>query len=137
MCYQTRKDSLTAGKIEVALVYCEMLSPAEAEEYLVKEGISSKTIKRVLCTDQKRGRSELLRHERTWSLERNPCRRKNFIHKAFVEAALKIDCELGRSRAQQILVNENIPEVIIDRVLVDGPRQVRALLTQRFEMPGL
>jgi hypothetical protein len=127
MCYQTRKDSLTAGKIEVALVYREMLSTAEAEEYLAKEGVSNETISRILFTDQQRGRRERTNREEAWSPENFPCRRKNYLHKAFIEAALKIDCDLGRSRAQKILLNESISEIVIDRVLADGPRQVRAI----------
>ena len=127
MCYQTRKDALTAGKIEVALVYREMLGIEDAEEYLFREKISRETVKRVLFTDQLRGGSEHAYQEKVWTPEKDICRRNNFLYKAFVEAALKIECQLGRSRARQMLMNENIPRIIIDRVLLDGPRETRAI----------
>lgn len=43
-----RKDHLTAQKVEVALVFQEMLSTAEAEGYLARNGVSACVIERVL-----------------------------------------------------------------------------------------
>ena len=43
-----RKDHLMAQKLEVALVFQQMLSTAEAEAYLVSNGIAASVIERVL-----------------------------------------------------------------------------------------
>jgi len=43
-----RKDQLTAQKVEVALVFQQMLSTAEAEAYLVHNGVPGSVIERVL-----------------------------------------------------------------------------------------
>jgi hypothetical protein len=43
-----RKDHLTAQKVEVALVFQQMLSTAEAQAYLVRNGVAESVIERVL-----------------------------------------------------------------------------------------
>lgn len=43
-----RKDHLTAQKVEVALVFQQMLSTAEAEAYLARNGVAAEVIARVL-----------------------------------------------------------------------------------------
>jgi hypothetical protein len=43
-----RKDHLTAQKVEVALVFQEMLSTAEAQVYLTRNGVAESVIERVL-----------------------------------------------------------------------------------------
>jgi len=43
-----RKDHLTAQKVEVALVFQQMLSTTEAEVYLARNGVSKEVIERVL-----------------------------------------------------------------------------------------
>ncbi len=43
-----RKDHLTAQKVEVALVFQQMLSTAEAEAYMLSNGFSPAVIERVL-----------------------------------------------------------------------------------------
>jgi hypothetical protein len=43
-----RKDHLTAQKVEVALVFQQMLSTAEAEVYLARNGVCASVIERVL-----------------------------------------------------------------------------------------
>lgn len=43
-----RKDHLTAQKVEVALVFQQMLSTAEAEVYLSRNGVAGDVIERVL-----------------------------------------------------------------------------------------
>jgi hypothetical protein len=43
-----RKDHLTAQKVEVALVFQQMLSTAEAHAYLVRNGVPAAVIERVL-----------------------------------------------------------------------------------------
>lgn len=43
-----RKDHLTAQKVEVALVFQQMLSTAEAQVYLARNGVAASVIERVL-----------------------------------------------------------------------------------------
>lgn len=43
-----RKDQLTAQKVEVALVFQQMLSTAEAQAYLAHNGVAASVIERVL-----------------------------------------------------------------------------------------
>jgi hypothetical protein len=47
MAYE-RKDHLTAQKVEVALVFQQMLSTEEAHSYLAGNGVSDAVIARVL-----------------------------------------------------------------------------------------
>ncbi len=54
------------------------------------------------------------------------CRRKNRVHDAIVEAALKIERKLGREMALALLRNEQVPAEVAARVIADGPRQLRA-----------
>ena len=49
-----RKDHLTAQKIEVALVFQQMLSTAEAQAYLAHNGVSGAVSDRVLFHPQLR-----------------------------------------------------------------------------------
>ena len=43
-----RKDHLTAQKVEVALVFQQMLSTAEAQVYLARNGVAEAVVDRVL-----------------------------------------------------------------------------------------
>lgn len=43
-----RKDHLTAQKVEVALVFQQMLSTPEAQVYLARNGVATAVIDRVL-----------------------------------------------------------------------------------------
>lgn len=45
------------------------------------------------------------------------CRRHNYVAAAYVEAALHINATLGSDRAYWILMRENVPADVIDRVL--------------------
>lgn len=49
-----RKDHLTAQKVEVALVFQQMLSTVEAQAYLVRNGVPAAVIERVLREPQSR-----------------------------------------------------------------------------------
>lgn len=49
-----RKDHLTAQKVEVALVFQQMLSTVEAQAYLVRNGVPAAVIERVLHQPQSR-----------------------------------------------------------------------------------
>jgi hypothetical protein len=49
-----RKDRLTAQKVEVALVFQQMLGRAEAEGYLVSNGVPEPVIERVLLHPERR-----------------------------------------------------------------------------------
>ena len=45
---QDRKDYLTAQRVEVALVFQQMLSTEEAHNYLANNGVAEEVIQRVL-----------------------------------------------------------------------------------------
>ena len=64
-----RKDYLTAQKVEVALVFQQMLSTEEAHSYLANNGIAEDVIQRVLYEPALRRRYDA-------------CPRGAFIHHA-------------------------------------------------------
>lgn len=53
------------------------------------------------------------------------CRRKNHVHDAIVEAALKIERKLGVDWAVNLLRDERVPEEVVARLTAQGPRQLR------------
>jgi len=54
------------------------------------------------------------------------CRRKNRVHDAIVEAALKIERKMGADHALALLKDEGVPDEVACRIMAPGPRQVRA-----------
>lgn len=54
------------------------------------------------------------------------CRRRNPVHDAIVEAALKIERTLGTDWALALLRAERVPDEVGARIAAQGPRQVRA-----------
>ncbi|WP_440967299.1 hypothetical protein ACL58G_13295 [Massilia sp. GER05] len=114
-----RSKNLVSQHIEVALVYKDMLGLDEALAYLAREGVPGDIAERVLFTDQRRqadpARLPLFR-----------CRRKNHVHDAIVEAALKIERRLGTDYALALMRQENVPDAVAARVTAPGPRQIRA-----------
>lgn len=99
MVWKVRRRNLVSQHVEVALVYKQMLGLDEAIGYLEREGVPSDIAERVLFSEQRRQSS--LPAADTW-LAHAPyvgCRRRNRVHDAIVEAALKIEKKLGREMA--------------------------------------
>ena len=126
MVWNHRREKLSAQHVEVALVYKEMLGLDDAMRYLEQEGISKSIAERVLLTEQKR-----LPSGQAPAMSPTPgpfftCRRKNRVHDAIVEAALKIEKKLGRDMALALLKQEQVPDAVAERITAPGPRQLRA-----------
>jgi hypothetical protein len=86
----------------------------------VRAGVPGDVAERVLLTDRKRSppppaQGAYLR-----------CRRKNHVHDAVVEAALKIEKRFGTEYALALLQQEDVPEAVAVRVTAAGPRQIRS-----------
>lgn len=68
------------------------------------------------------------------------CRRKNYVHAAYVEAAIHINKVLGSDRAYWILIRENVPGSVIDRILKGKEgrlrRKDRRYATRRASIHG-
>jgi hypothetical protein len=119
MNFSLRSKHLVSQHVEVALVYKAMLGLDEAMAYLEREGVSRDIAERVLLTDRKRSqpapdRASFFR-----------CRRKNHVHDAVIEAALKIEKRFGTEYALALLQQESVPEAVVARVIAQGPRQIR------------
>jgi hypothetical protein len=117
--FNLRSKHLVSQHVEVALVYKAMLGLDEAMDYLQRAGVSRDIAERVLLTDQKRSQPAPMQT----SYFR--CRRKNHVHDAIVEAALKIEKRFGAGHALALLRQENVPEAVAARVIAPGPRQIR------------
>jgi hypothetical protein len=119
-----RRNNLIAQHLEVALVYKDMLGLDEAINYLARESVPRDITERVLLTEQKRG---TLEHPAPCEMAARPpaCRRKNLVHDAIVEAALKVERRLGAARALGLLRAEGVEPQVIERVLSERPRQIR------------
>jgi hypothetical protein len=126
MIRKTRHDKLTSQHIEVALVYKEMLGPEEAKSYLEREQIASDVVERILHTDKRRQAPPAPAPVTLPPAPPFACRRRNRVHDAIVEAALKIERKLGEERARELLKAEDVPDAVAARILAQGPRQIRA-----------
>lgn len=118
MVFNLRSKNLVAQHVEVALVYKDMLGLDEAMAYLEREGVPQDVVNRVLLTAHHR-------------LQEPPppafrCRRRNHVHDAIVEAALKIEKRFGAEHALALLRQEQVPDAVAARVIAPGPRQLRA-----------
>jgi len=126
MIFNVRSKNVISQHVEVALVYKDMLGLDEAMGYLEREGVPGHIAERVLLTDSKRRQSA----------QAQPpvfrCRRKNLVHDAIVEAALKIERRFGTAYALALLQQERVPEAVATRVTAQGPRQIR---TRRIAHP--
>jgi hypothetical protein len=120
MDFNLRSKHLVSQHVEVALVYKAMLGLDEAMAYLEREGVARDIADRVLLTDRKRGQPAPTRA----SFFR--CRRKNLVHDAVIEAALKIEKRFGTDYALALLQQESVPEAVVTRVIAQGPRQIRS-----------
>lgn len=118
-----RRDKLLSQHIEVALVYKQMLGMEEAIAYLQRENIPSDIAEQVLDGGHERRSAPAALP----ASQASPvCRRRNRVHDAIVEAALKIERRLGAGRALALLKSEQVPDTVVARIMADGPRQLRA-----------
>jgi hypothetical protein len=124
MVWQVRRESLVSQRIEVALVYRDMLGIQEAIDYLERERISREIAERVLFTERRRPPASSL-HGAPVALPYVGCRRKNHVHHAIVEAALKIEQKLGAHMALTLLRNEQVPDHVAARIIARPPGQIR------------
>ena len=127
MVWKVRRENLVAQHIEVALVYKDMLGVDEAIEYLDREHVPKEIVERVLFTENKR---------RSAAGPGQPpqapyfgCRRRNRVHDAIVEAALKIEKKQGKHVALALLRDEQVPEAVAARVIAQEPGQLRGKKT--------
>lgn len=122
MICNSRHDSLIAQHLEVAMIYKEMLGLDEARAYLEREHIPRDVAERILLG----GRTLEAPSSPVPLAPPDKCRRRNRVHDAIVEAALKIERTHGREMAHALLKDEGVPEEVTARVLAQGPRQLRA-----------
>lgn len=123
---KVRHNVLVSQRVEVALVYKEMLGIDAAMVYLEQEKIPREVAERILLSKQYRQSTQLPPAAEVSQAQYVQCRRRNRIHDAIVEAALKIETKLGADWAVALLKDEKVPDEVMNRVLGEGPRQVRA-----------
>jgi len=124
MVWKVRRRNLVSQHIEVALVYKDMLGVDEAIDYLERERVPREITERVLLTDRRRPSAGAA--PRPAQVPYTGCRRKNHVHDAIVEAALKIEQKLGKHMALALLRDEQVPESVAARVIARVPGQLRA-----------
>jgi hypothetical protein len=120
MIGNARRNDLISQHIEVALVYKDMLGLDEAKDYLERESIPRDVAERVLLTEHKR------QPPPAPAALPPTCRRKNLVHDAIVEAALKIEQKRGAGTARALLQAEDVPAEVVERVIAQRPRQIRS-----------
>jgi hypothetical protein len=128
MGIRVRRNSLVSQRIEVALVYKDMLGVDEAKAYLERENIAESIAQRILGDGGRRSDSLAAPPPPLPSKPPAPftvCRRRNQLHDAIVEAAVKVERKLGRDWALALLHDENVPDEVAARVLAEGPRLLR------------
>jgi hypothetical protein len=126
MGIRVRRHTLVSQRIEVALVYKEMLGVDEAKAYLKRENVAESIAQRILADGARR--SDALPPPPSPSVPPASfavCRRRNQLQDAIVEAAVKIERKLGRDWALALLRDENVPDEVAARVLAEGPRLLR------------
>jgi hypothetical protein len=124
MVWKVRRGNLISQHIEVALVYKEMLGVDEAVGYLERERVPREIVERVLFTERRRRLPPASTPDAT-AQPYAGCRRKNRVHDAIVEAALKIEKKLGAGMALALLRDEQVPDAVAARIIAPEPRQLR------------
>jgi hypothetical protein len=123
---EKRKDPLTAQKVDIGLIFSNMLGVEDARAYLNSEGVSIAVIERVTSGRRtRRGHGELSLapaapdshlHSHFYS---HSGRRRDTVKAAVVQAAIAVSAPLGRERAERLLRRELLPEEVIARVLAE------------------
>ena len=124
MIGNARRNDLISQHVEVALVYKDMLGLDEAKDYLERESIPRDVAERVLSTEQRR-KPPPAPGSADPAMPQATCRRRNLVHDAIVEAALKIEQKLGTTMAMALLLAEDVPQEVVERILAQRPRQLR------------
>ncbi|GAA0429730.1 hypothetical protein GCM10009094_37920 [Massilia aurea] len=126
MAIRIRRSTLISQHVEVALVYRDMLGIDEALAYLARENISNDLAERILG-DGRRASDIVVTLVPGGSSVTSftVCRRRNHLHDAIIEAALKIERKLGTTWAHALLRDEKVPDEVAARILAEGPRQLR------------
>lgn len=124
MIGNARRNDLISQHVEVALVYKDMLGLDEAKDYLERESIPRDIAERVLSTEQRR-QPPPASGSADPAMPQATCRRRNLVHDAIVEAALKIEQKLGTTMAMALLLAEDVPQEVVERILAQRPRQLR------------
>jgi hypothetical protein len=127
MAVNLRRENLVSRHIEVALVYEDMLGLEEAIAYLERENIPKGLAEQYLHAARATGPGA---SDET-AAPPVTCRRKNRVQDAIVEAALKIERNMGRDWALALLRKEDVPESVALRIAAEGPRQLRAKTARR------
>jgi hypothetical protein len=125
MICNARYDNLLSQHVEVALVYKDMLGLDEARAYLEREHVPRDVAERILNTGRTRQAAQDADRRNASPTPSANCRRRNHVHDAIVEAALKIERKLGTAWALALLLDEDVPEEVALRILAQGPRQLR------------
>ena len=125
MFADARHDSRMSQHIEVALVFKDMLGLDEARAYLERAHIPKDIVERILLTERRRLPPSAGPARPAPPASPVNCRRKNHVHDAIVEAALKIERKLGADHALALLNDEGVPDEVAWRIMAQGPRQVR------------
>jgi hypothetical protein len=127
MSNDVRHEKLISQHIDVALVYKEMLGLDEARAYLEREHVPQDIAEKFLLTEPTRVLSGVTAFPPASAVSPPvfACRRRNRVHDAIVEAALKLERKCGAGWALALLREERVPEAVAARVLADGPRQLR------------
>lgn len=135
MMQEVRKDQLTAQKVDIGMVFRQMLGNDDAQAYLRAENIPEPVIERVLA-------GQTLRTDDPGADAARPVippqadlqtmfyghsgRRRNMVMAAIVQAAIQVAEQLGRERAERLLRREKVPDEIIVRVLAGDGANRRA-----------
>jgi hypothetical protein len=135
MMQEFRKDTLTAQKVGIGLIFKEMLGTNDARAYLNAENVPEPVIERVLAGSIRQDNGseggapagplpDL--HNTFNTFYCHSGRRRDTVRAAVVQAAITVARELGRERAERLLRREGVPDKVIARVLSDdGVRRGR------------
>lgn len=123
---ETRKDELTAQKVETGLVFLHMLGAHDARTYMLNEDVPAEVVERLLAGGVARRTDSVLVD---LPLQVAPAvagpgfychggRRQDVVRSAVVQAALVVREQLGVERARNLLRREGFPDEVAQRVLL-------------------
>lgn len=135
---------MTAQKVNIGMIFRQMLGAHDAREYLAGENVPEPVIERVLAGQATRLSGPDASPPRAGPPHAEPVpagpaaplpdlqnifyghsgRRRNMVQAALVQAAITVGAQLGRERAERLLRREQVADEVIARVLADpGPGQ--------------
>lgn len=130
----TRKDELTAKKVETGLVFLHMLGVDDARTYMLDREVPADVVERVLADGAGRRIDSVPLAPRPSSPPPDIAgygfychggRRQDVVRSAVVQAALVVREQLGVERAQILLGREGLSHEVAQRVLHGEPQQRR------------